>query len=100
MFASWGEQSTLGGNKNTVAVRATRWGKFLPIGQFFSLGSFSKNFEVCTILSGNNYIIIILTKLCWATSRAIFSNTHLVTLVAVMIDMLFHMHVFPYIVPT
>jgi hypothetical protein len=60
-------------------------GKFLQIGRLFTLGIFLKTIEAGQILGplfSLEVMFLILTKMCWATSWAIFSpKTHLVTLV-------------------
>jgi hypothetical protein len=64
-------------------ARATRLDNFLPIGRLFTMGSLKKITEGARILAtffcGISYVFS-LTKMGWATVRAIFSQTHLVTL--------------------
>jgi hypothetical protein len=61
-------------------ARVTRLGDFSPIGQLFTLGCLLNITEVALSLGnffsrGNTYALI-----GWATFWAIFSQTHLVTL--------------------
>jgi hypothetical protein len=64
--------------------RVTRLATFSSIGQFFTFGSY---FEIFTkppnaglLFSHGKSYALILTKMDWAISWAIFSQTHLVTL--------------------
>jgi hypothetical protein len=70
----------------SYAGRVTRLGGFSPFGWLFTLGSFVKTTEraqniFSTSINGKSNTFI-LTKMCWATFWAIFSQTRLVTLCA------------------
>jgi hypothetical protein len=71
-----------------IENRGTRLGEISPTGRLFSLGSFMKMTEVvrifCSSFLHGKCVVLILTKMFWATFWAtfwaIFSNTQLVTL--------------------
>jgi hypothetical protein len=68
----------------TYGSRVTRLGHFSPIGLSLTLASFFKVAEICSLTSWGIYshknISISLTKKFWARFWAIFSPTHLATL--------------------
>jgi hypothetical protein len=69
-----------------IGDRVTRLGEFLPVVRLFSLGSFFKITEVAQIFGllfsmVKLHNVLISTKMGWASCWAIFSQTHLVTLI-------------------
>jgi hypothetical protein len=69
-----------------LATRVTRLGEFSPFGRLFTLGRFLKVARVAQIvwefLSTAQVMHTFLQEMGWATFWAIFSQTHLVTLLA------------------
>jgi hypothetical protein len=65
-----------------------RLGEFSPIGQLLTLGRFFENYRIstnywATYFHGKSYVLILDKKTEWATFWVIFSQTHLVNLLAI-----------------
>jgi hypothetical protein len=71
-------------------ARVTRFGEFSPNESLFTLGSFMKITEIAQFLGLLFSTVKVVQKfgqkMCWATFWAIFSRTHLATLLMAVTD--------------